>query len=248
MFQQGVGQTHPESGGVAEADTNNAHFVLKVGVLGDIGVGKTSLLQDEPAKNEQALQSTPCVDFKSKFYEMGSYTYQVQFWECPGSERYMPMASRFCAGAAAAIFIFDLTDRSTFDHIEEWVREVGKIDVQIKLLVGNKAEDPSQREVSKDEAQSFAMENEMQYTESSALMQGGCEHVFKALLSIVNDTIPSPPEPSLLLKKGVRIGNRLLEDQQFRQSLYASSRQGGAGGNGPYSDGLANPGHFRNWM
>lgn len=160
-------------------------------------------------------------------YEVEGRTYRVQYWDCPGAERYMKLTSRYCAGAAGAIFVFDVTNKTTFDHLEDWIREVQKNNVVLKVLVGNKVDDGSRnaREVTTEMAEQLADKHNMDYFETSAITGTRTDAVFQDIFTQVVENIPNPPEPSLLLKKGIKIGKKMLTNRKFRQSLFMASQQ-----------------------
>jgi small GTP-binding protein len=160
------------------------HFSFKVAICGDTGVGKTTLLEGEGASSyaRTSGDTTVGINFRVKFYEVDGQTYRVQFWDCPGAERYMKLTSRYCAGAAGAIFVFDVNNRATFDHISDWIRQVEKNGPVLKVLVGNKVDDNSRgsgREVTQQEAEAFADKNGLDYFETAALTGLRVNHVFQ---------------------------------------------------------------------
>ena len=117
------------------------HFSFKVVICGDSGVGKTTLLDSEGTSAYSRggnSDNTVGINFRIKFYEVEGQTYRVQFWDCPGAGRYRNLNSRFCAGAAGAILVFDVNNRITFENIELWCEQVDKFGSMLKVLVGNK--------------------------------------------------------------------------------------------------------------
>ena len=146
----------------------------------------------------------------------------------------MKLTSRYCAGAAGAIFVFDVNNRATFDHINDWIRQVEKNGPVLKVLVGNKVDDNSRgsgREVTQQEAEAFADKNGLDYFETAALTGLRVNHVFQGIFTQIVESMPSPPEPSLLLKKGIKLGKKMLTNRKFRQSLFmASQKANGKGG------------------
>ena len=98
-----------------EEEEGSYHFSFKVAICGDTGVGKTTLLEGEGASsyNRVSSDSSVGINFRVKFYEVEGKTYRVQYWDCPGAERYMKLTSRYCAGSAGALFVFDGTCVST---------------------------------------------------------------------------------------------------------------------------------------
>ena len=223
-------------------ESESFHFSFKVAIVGDSGVGKSTLLEGEGTADgggaaggfqQRPVDSSVGLNFRVKLYEVGGRVYRVQFWDCPGAERYMKLTSRYCAGAAGAIFVFDVNDRATFDSLEGWVGEVEKNNTVLKVLVGNKVEDGNQsaREVTTAQAEAFADKHGMDYFETNALAGTRCDAVFRDIFTQVVENVPNPPEPSLLLKKGIKIGKRMLADRKFRSSLFLASQRGSGGAN-----------------
>ena len=118
------------------------HFSFKVVICGDSGVGKTSLLDGEgtSAYARASGDQGSGINFRVKFYEVEGKTYRVQFWDCPGAERYMNLTGRFSAGSAGAIIVFDVNNRASFENVERWAQGVDKFGRLIKVLVANKTD------------------------------------------------------------------------------------------------------------
>ena len=227
-----------------EGEEGGYHFSFKVAICGDTGVGKTTLLEGEGASSYARTtgDTTVGINFRVKFYEAEGKTYRVQFWDCPGAERYMKLTSRYCAGTSGAIFVFDVNNRATFEHVSDWIRQVEKNGPTLKVLVGNKVDDKSRgagREVTMQEAESFADKNGMDYFETAALTGLRVTSVFQAVFTRVVESMPNPPEPSLLLKRGIKLGRKMLTNRSFRQSLFmASQKAAGKTGNSLFVDWL----------
>ena len=86
------------------------HFGLKVVVVGDSGVGKTSLLDCNSSSSKKAslkVEPTVGVSLSVKLCQVEGKTYRIQFWDCPGAERFMKLTTRFAAGATGFLFVFD---------------------------------------------------------------------------------------------------------------------------------------------
>ena len=70
---------------------------------------------------------------------------KVQLWDTAGQERFRNIVTAYFRGANGFLFVFDLTDRESFDELDGWFKKSEtKTDVQkeqIKIaLIGNKCD------------------------------------------------------------------------------------------------------------
>eukprot|EP01115_Flamella_aegyptia_P001100 TRINITY_DN116_c0_g1_i1.p1 TRINITY_DN116_c0_g1~~TRINITY_DN116_c0_g1_i1.p1 ORF type:complete len:226 (-),score=105.24 TRINITY_DN116_c0_g1_i1:72-749(-) len=133
--------------------------LFKVVVLGESGVGKTSLLL-RYIENKFTLntKSTIGSDFLSKDIEVDGRPVTLQIWDTAGQERFQGLGTAFYRGADGAMFVFDYGRKKTFDELAAWKKafliQIGQEnnpDFPI-VIVGNKM-DLENKEVTKKEAQ-----------------------------------------------------------------------------------------------
>eukprot|EP00002_Diphylleia_rotans_P026119 TRINITY_DN5196_c0_g2_i1.p1 TRINITY_DN5196_c0_g2~~TRINITY_DN5196_c0_g2_i1.p1 ORF type:complete len:213 (+),score=42.96 TRINITY_DN5196_c0_g2_i1:122-760(+) len=177
---------------------NDYHFAFKVVVVGDPGVGKTSLVIRHTTEQDGGAvpkilpgKQSVGINFRNKTYLYDGKTYRVQFWDAPGAERYMKLTARYCAGTAAAIFVYDVHSQSSLDHIEDWISRLQQSETIVKVLVGNMADSEDRkrtREVSQDKALAFAQKHNMEYFETSALTGMRVDDAFNAAFTKVSTT------------------------------------------------------------
>ena len=146
-------------------------YLFKVLLLGDSGVGKSSLIlrYTEETFNSKLVNSIG-VDFKMKKREIDDKVIKVQIWDTAGHERFRSITYSYYRGANAIIIVFDLSDKKSFISITEWLKQIEKHAKEnvFKFLVGNKSDLVEQRKVSYDEAKQYADEHELPYIETSA--------------------------------------------------------------------------------
>ena len=65
----------------------------------------------------------------------------------------------------------------------------------------------------------------MDYFETGAITGLRVSAVFQDIFTQIVENIPNPPEPSLLLKKGIKLGKKMLTNRKFRQSLFMASQK-----------------------
>ncbi len=80
------------------------------------------------------------------------------------------MTASYYRGAQGIIIVYDVTDRDTFENVRTWIQEIEKYSKPgvCKVLVGNKCDLDSQRQVTKEEAEEFANQFGMPFIETSA--------------------------------------------------------------------------------
>eukprot|EP00743_Colponemidia_sp_Colp-15_P003202 GILK01003459.1.p1 GENE.GILK01003459.1~~GILK01003459.1.p1 ORF type:complete len:226 (-),score=25.17 GILK01003459.1:407-1084(-) len=205
---------------------DECHFALKICVFGDGRVGKSAFVEalSSGSTNSDFGVADGSTQITSIHCEEDACIYNVQFWSTPGAERYLRLASRISAGCAAAIFVFDVTNRTSFEHVDDWMKEVEKHQTMPKILVGNKHDlrvVGRVSDVTSEQAEEFARKHDMLYFETSAVQQSGVSAAFQQLFSDIVCAIPNPPEPSLLLRKGIKLGRGLTSNPRYRQALFA---------------------------
>ena len=120
-------------------------FIFKVVMIGDINVGKTSIIDSFINERPCAVASkaTPSAEIQLKTMTMkDKASVKVQLWDTAGSEKYDALSSLHCRRAIGAIIVFDLQDRNSFKNIPKWinfVKEQADSECQI-ILLGNKVD------------------------------------------------------------------------------------------------------------
>lgn len=175
---------------------------VKVVLLGDTGVGKSSLVLRFVTNNFKPYsESTIGASFMSKMITVNSKQIKFQIWDTAGQEKYHSLAPMYYRGAAAAIIVYDITRPNTFNTLKNWVDELrskGPKDIAI-AIAGNKADLESQREVDKGMAMTYAEEIGAMYLETSAKDDLNVHDVFVEL----SKKLPAPVQAdSNILKNG----------------------------------------------
>ena len=120
----------------------NNIYNFKVIMIGDLAVGKTSLL-NRFVKNEfkNSYISTIGVEYSAKNLIIDKINEcRLKIWDTSGEERFRSITKQYFKDTQGAILIFDLTKKSTFDKLNVWLEDLNDNapeDVSI-ILVGNK--------------------------------------------------------------------------------------------------------------
>ncbi|KXN71355.1 putative ras-related protein rab-2, partial [Conidiobolus coronatus NRRL 28638] len=105
---------------------------------------------------------------------------KLQIWDTAGQESFRSITRSYYRGAAGALLVYDVTRRETFQHIGSWLagaREHSSQNTTI-MLIGNKSDLDSKREVTREEGEKFAKENGLIFMETSAKTAQNVEDAF----------------------------------------------------------------------
>lgn len=147
-------------------------YKLKIILIGDSGVGKTSLLSRY--MGEEFVANKKCTlnaEFKIKSIKIDDSTSaQITIWDTCGQEKFRSMTSQYFKEAHGIILMFDVCDKRSFADLDIWLKEIKakaeKDDVSI-ILVGNKI-DLKFRNISYEDAKNFANNKDLNYYETSS--------------------------------------------------------------------------------
>jgi GTP-binding protein of the ras superfamily involved in termination of M-phase len=126
--------------GPSEQNNRRDHVVIKVGMVGDAQIGKTSLMVKyvEGSWDEDYIQ-TLGVNFMEKTISIRNTEITFSIWDLGGQREFVNMLPLVCNDAVAILFMFDLTRKSTLNSIKEWYRQGrGFNKTAIPILVGTK--------------------------------------------------------------------------------------------------------------
>jgi len=166
-------------------------LLFKLVVLGESGVGKTSLLV-RYVQNQFtiATKSTIGSDFLSKDVTIDGKPATLQIWDTAGQERFQGLGTSFYRGADGVIFVFDVTRRITFEELGAWKKsfliQIGKEGAEdFPILVLANKVDSENRQVTKSEVKDWCSKQNLPFFETSAKEGVNVEKAFEHVAKIV---------------------------------------------------------------
>jgi len=162
-------------------NSSNYQYIFKLILIGNSGVGKSCILQRYMKHTfQETYKCTIGVDFLMKSLIINGKTVKLQLWDTAGQEKYKSMVSSYYRGANVALIIFDLTNHISFDALPSWIENYYKNGPEQKniILIGNKKDLEVERQVTQEEAETFAETNNMIYFETSAKDGENIDYVF----------------------------------------------------------------------
>ena len=168
----------------------------KLVLLGDTSVGKSCLVVRFSRGDFYDYQEpTIGAAFLTQAVQLPDCTVRFELWDTAGQERYRSLAPMYYRGASAAIVVFDVTNRDSFEGAKSWVKELqrrGDPNVVI-ALAGNKA-DIKGRAVEAEEAREYAAQQSLIFMDTSAKTNLNVKEIFAAIARKLPHNLPDRDE------------------------------------------------------
>ena len=156
--------------------------VVKIILVGEAEVGKSSLMVRFTDKVSMPTEYTSTLGVDFRVVNDHKASIKTQIWDTAGAERFRSITNAYYRSANAAILAFDLTRRSTFITLEQWLDDIkryGNDRVKV-ILVGCKTDLPVI--VSEEEINLFAQKHNLKYYSCSSKNNLGVDHIFNDLI------------------------------------------------------------------
>jgi Ras-related protein Rab-8A len=199
----------------------------KVLLLGDSGVGKSSLIRKFiDGEFVPHIQQTIGMDYKVKILTLGGCCVKLEIWDTAGQERFRSITQQFYRNAGGIIMVYDVTDEKSFADIREWAAQIAAhaADGVDRILLGNKSDcEPSRRVVDAARGKALADEYGIPFMETCAKDGSNVEEAFITIADAVhkNSVIPctasSSPSSSILSSSLVPNGSTERAEQLQRR-------------------------------
>lgn len=158
-------------------------YLFKVILVGDSGVGKTCVLTrfKERSLTNSVVEVTGGIVFKHATFRVDSKVVKLQVWDSAGQERFRTVTKIHFKNKDAYLLFYDVTKRLSFESVQTWLSDVKSFteNKAIILLVANKSENESAREVTREEGERIATESKVSYIEASAVSGANIDLIFE---------------------------------------------------------------------
>ena len=163
-------------------------YEVKIVLLGDPSVGKSSLVQRfYSGKFDDKYKITIGGAYIQKDVKLkNGDTLKLHIWDTGGQEKFRSMAELYYKESAAALLVYDVSNKESLESLDYWIKELNeKIDCNnyIICLVGNKCDMPNEnKQVTLAQGKNFSKEHNLPiFYETSAKTGVGVKELFASL-------------------------------------------------------------------
>ena len=182
---------------------------IKLGLLGDSTVGKTSICQSlmniEFTGDNITTVGFEKLDTKFKLNN-GKYI-KLVLWDTAGQERFQSIALNTIRSVHGIVIVFDLTNRESFKNVNLWLEKIKEIfEYPRIILLGNKADINKEKwQVSSEEAKKYAEKLNLKYFKTSAKTKQGINEGFSYIINDAYDKIASKKNKNIEIGKNTDV-------------------------------------------
>lgn len=163
--------------------------IVRIILVGDAGVGKTSLFSSYADNTFTNHATTMGVDFRHVKIRVGNEVVKLQLWDTAGHERYRSITNTYYRGADVILLVYDVTNPASFLSLEDWKQTIERTSDAPIVIVGNKVD--LERRVLRKDAAAFAKRMGCEYMETSARTAHNVLEVFEQYIENVGNVAGS---------------------------------------------------------
>lgn len=166
-------------------------YLLKYIIIGDVDAGKTLILNRFLHDEILDSSNTIGIEFGAKNIKIRNKIYRIQICDPAGQEQFRSITRVYYNSANCAIITYSITNRETFTHIPNWIKECKLLcPKRVRMvLVGNNSHEDNYRQVTFDEGNLLAEKYGLQFFEVSALTGQNIDVLFYRITDEISKKI-----------------------------------------------------------
>ena len=193
-------------------------------IIGDSCVGKTSLLTRYTTGTfKEEYIATVGIDYYTKNETINDKIISIKLWDTVGQERYKALTQNFFKNAEGVMVVYDITKVDSFDNLKFWINSI-KQNMENKniiipvIIIGNKVDMEDMREISNENAENFAKENNYKYFETSAKTGEGIDNAVRELVNqVLNHSNNNLDEQKESRKNSIQLNDEKKEKKEKKK-------------------------------
>jgi small GTP-binding protein len=165
-------------------------YLIKSVFIGNSGTGKSSIIE-RYVRNTFDHIHTPTigVEFSSTVFKFPKFDIKLHIWDLAGHTHFRNIISSYYRHARIVFFVFDKTDRRSFQDFEEWIRHFNERLDEIQIVIIANKSDLLYSLVTEQEALDLANKYNALYFETSAKNNTNITSIFETTMKLVHDKI-----------------------------------------------------------
>ncbi|KAH3745525.1 Small GTPase superfamily [Pelomyxa schiedti] len=161
---------------------------MKILLVGDAGVGKTSLLTRfvSDAFYDDTLGDEFSFDFKVKPIDYKGKKIKLYIWDTAGQERFRTITSSYYRGVHGVFIVYAVDDAPSFNNLKQWIQEVHRYaqnPTLQRVMVGNKSD--MDKKIDEERGKAFAQANSIPFYQTSAKTNSQVTEAFMSLVGAI---------------------------------------------------------------
>ena len=164
--------------------------VITLLIVGNTRVGKSSLFNMFTDNVFIAnTQTTIGVDFRSKSVDINGFKTRLEIWDTTGNKNFQDIVRNFYKKIHGIILMYDITDKSSFDDMKFWLKEVDKYSKVTTpvILVGNKIDLEDLRQVTYEDGEYLSNSLKFNFEEISVKNYTNIDELFSKLIKDIQN-------------------------------------------------------------
>ncbi len=189
---------------------------ISISLFGESNVGKTCICGVFLGLDFQSEHlSTVGIEKMNSMIEIETgETIKLKLWDTAGQERFHSISLNSLKNSQAAIIVFDLTNRDSFDKVPDWVRQIREYSTKYPIgLFGNKS-DLKTDVIKQDEIDNLCQNEELIYFETSAKNNTGIKEGITKITTLAYEIVQKED-----IQKGERLKNEKKKNNNKKKSF-----------------------------
>ena len=167
-----------------DSDDSDEDSIQNIMFVGDSYTGKTSIIDriiDNPFKD--TFEASIGVDFMSKYIRFRGQNIHIRIWDTSGQEKFKTLIPYYARPSLFFFIVYDVSKRSSFENVLNWISFVRSINKTSIILCGNKID--LEREVETNEGEKLAKNEGLFFFECSAKTNENIKKMFYSCIGLL---------------------------------------------------------------
>ena len=180
---------------------------ISISIFGETAVGKTCICSTFLGLEfkEEHLTTVGIEKMTKSITTETGEELKLKLWDTAGQERFKSISIKNLRYSQAAVVVFDLTNKESFDKVTDWLKEIREYSAKMPIgLFGNKSDLVNERKVTQEEIDEFCKKEEIVYYETSAKKKTGISEGFEKVAILAYETFGKEPSKGQKLNQKKR--------------------------------------------